>query len=378
MPVSKSSAEEPRLAMANEAHGMIEEIARRGAEKILQHALEAEVEEHLKRYEWLRDREVIRLRSGTDTPHGERCTRGVGPVDIRRPRIDERTAREGEGHEMFSSAILPRFLRRTATLEGALATLYLKGISTNDFPTALAAILGESAAGLSASTITRLKGAWEREYDAWRTRPLVSTAYAYLWADGVYCNVRLDDERSCILVVIGANFNGEKQVRAVQDGYRESKESWRELLLDLRHRGLALDPTLMIGDGGMGLWAALAEVFPTTKEQRCWVHKTANVLDKLPSSVQGRAKAMIHDISLAERRESAEAAYRHFLTTFQTRSTRGPPNAWRRITTSCSPSPRCPLNIGCTSGARTSSRACSRRSGCERKKPRGVLLAERR
>ncbi len=238
-------------------------------------------------------------------------------MTIRRPRIDERVAKHDEDHHAFSSAILPRFLRRTPTLDGALALLYLKGISTNDFPTALAAILGESAKGLSASTITRLKRVWEEEYNAWRRQQLPAEEYAYLWADGVYFNVRLDEERSCILVVIGANFQGEKHLLAVRDGYRESKQRWKEVLLDLKHRGMEHDPKLLIGDGGLGLWAALPEVFPTTKSQRCWVHKTANVLDTMPTSVQGRAKAMLHDIYRADTKQNAENAYQHFIASFQ-------------------------------------------------------------
>ena len=317
MPVSKSTTERPVQAMVAEIQATIEEIARVGAQRILQKALEDEVEEHIARYEGLVDEEGRHavVRNG----HAPQRTiySGVGPVTIRRPRVDERAAKGNEEHESFTSGILPRFLRRTPTLEGALAVLYLKGISTNDFPTALAAILGESAKGLSASTITRLKSVWEEEYDQWRQQSLRSKEYAYVWADGVYCNVRLDDERSCILVAIGANFQGEKQLLAVQDGYRESKESWKELLLDLKRRGLQHDPKLMIGDGGLGLWAALPEMFPTTKAQRCWVHKTANVLDKMPKSIQGRAKAMIHDIYLADTKKNAEAAFEHFIATFQ-------------------------------------------------------------
>lgn len=317
MPGTDSTTERPQEAMGADIQGTIEEIARLGAQRLLQRALEVEVEEHLARYEELRDeggRQAV-VRNG-HAPERTIYT-GVGPVKIRRPRVDEREAKGSEDYEPFSSGILPRFLRRTPTLAGALAVLYLKGISTNDFPTALSAILGESARGLSASTITRLKSVWEKEYDQWRRQPLGSQEYAYVWADGVYCNVRLDDERSCILVAIGANFQGEKQLLAVQDGYRESKESWKELLLDVKHRGLHLDPRLVIGDGGLGLWAALPEVYPSAKLQRCWVHKTMNVLDKLPSSVQGRAKAMLHDIYLAETKRNAEAAFDDFIEAFK-------------------------------------------------------------
>lgn len=317
MPDLDSTTRRPEATTAVEVQQTIERLARSGAERILQRALEAEVEEHLRRFAELHDtdgRQAV-VRNG-HAPERTVYT-GVGPVTIRRPRIDERVAKRDEDHHAFSSAILPRFLRRTPTLEGALAVLYLKGISTNDFPTALAAILGESAKGLSATTITRLKRVWEEEYNAWRPQQLPAEEYAYLWADGVYFNVRLDEERSCILVVIGANFQGEKHLLAVRDGYRESKQSWKEVLLDLKHRGMEHDPKLLIGDGGLGLWAALPEVFPTTKSQRCWVHKTANVLDTMPTSVQGRAKAMLHDIYRADTKQNAENAYQHFIASFQ-------------------------------------------------------------
>ena len=259
-------------ATADEIQGAIERIAREGPRKLFQAALEAEVEEHLNRYEDLKDGEGHQMvvRNG----HAPRrlILTGVGPVALRRPRVDEREATGQGGHQRFTSSILPRFLRRSPTLEGALATLYLKGISTNDFGTALAAIMGEGAAGLSASTISKLKQVWEAEYEAWRKRPLESTQYAYLWADGVYFNVRLEEQRTCILVVIGANYQGKKELLAVRDGYRESEQSWKELLLELKSRGLEVDPKLAIADGGLGFWKALPQVFPTTRAQRCWVH----------------------------------------------------------------------------------------------------------
>lgn len=304
-------------ATPGEVQDAIERIAREGAQRLLQAALEAEVEEHLERYERSRDergRQQV-VRNG----HAPERTilSGVGPVRVARPRVDERQAKGQAGHQPFSSAILPRFLRRTPTLEAALATLYLKGVSSNDFPTALEAILGPAAGGLSATTICRLKRSWEAEYEAWRKRPLDSTQYAYLWADGVYFNVRLEEERSCVLVVIGANFSGEKELLAVRDGYRESEQSWKELLLELKSRGLEVDPKLAIADGALGFWKALPQVYPTTRRQPCWVHKTANVLDKLPKSTQGRAKSMLHDIYRAENQEAARKAYRLFQSSFQ-------------------------------------------------------------
>jgi transposase-like protein len=298
-----------------EIRGVIEQIAREGAQKVLQAALEAEVEEHLSRYEYLRDGEGRRVAVGNGHAPERTILTGVGPVVVRRPRVDERSRKDG--HEPFTSAILPRFLRRTPTLEGALATLYLKGVSTNDFSTALAAILGKKAAGLSATTISRLKRDWERHYEQWRSRPLRSTEYAYLWADGVHFNVRMEDERTCILVIIGGNYRGEKELLAVRDGFRESEQSWKELLLELKGRGLEIDPKLAIADGALGFWKALPLVYPSTRTQRCWVHKTANVLDKLPSSMQGRAKAMIYDIYRAESGASAQKAYAQFQAAFQ-------------------------------------------------------------
>jgi putative transposase len=317
MPEKKSTTNEAQVATEVNVHGVIEQIAREGAQRVLQAALEAEVEEHLGRYRDLQDkagRQAV-VRNG-HAPQRTILT-GVGPVTVTRPRVDERKAKGQEEHEVFSSAILPRFLRRTPTLEGALATLYLKGISTNDFPTALAAILGQGASGLSAATITRLKRVWEQEYEGWRKRPLDSAEYAYLWADGIYVNVRLEEQRSCILVVVGANFEGHKELLAVRDGYRESAQSWKELLLELQSRGLGIDPKLAIADGALGFWKALPQVYPSTRAQRCWVHKTANVLDKMPKSIQGRAKSMIHDIYQAESKASALKAYHLFQDSFQ-------------------------------------------------------------
>lgn len=316
MPEQKTNRSEEEEASA-EVRGVIETLAREGARKLLQAALEEEVGEHLERFSALRDEKGMQavVRNG----HAPKRTilTGVGPIEVSRPRVDERKARGKPGHEAFASAMLPRFLRRTPTLEGALATLYLKGVSSNDFPRALEAIMGEGAAGLSATTISRLKRVWEQEYEAWRKRPLGSTEYAYLWADGVYFNVRMEDQRSCVLVVIGANFKGEKELLGIRDGFRESEQSWKELLLELKSRGLEIDPKLATADGNLGFWKALPQVYPTTRGQRCWVHKTANVLDKLPSGMQGRAKSMIHDIYRAENKAAALKAYAQFQSSFK-------------------------------------------------------------
>jgi putative transposase len=227
---------------------------------------------------------------------------------------DRRPAPE---REMFSSAILPPYLRKTKSIEELIPWLYLKGVSTGDFSEALAALLGPDAKGLSANTVTRLKAVWQQEYDAWNQRSLADKHYVYVWADGVYFNIRLEDDRQCILVLMGATADGKKELIALTDGYRESEESWKALLLDCKARGLRTAPLLAIGDGGLGFWKALRKVFPTTPEQRCWVHKTANVLDKMAKGVQPKAKALLHDIWQADTRAAAEKAFDLFVETYE-------------------------------------------------------------
>jgi len=239
---------------------------------------------------------------------------GAGQIKIERPRVDDRKLPESQ---RFTSKILPKYLRRTPSIDNLIPTLYLKGISTSDFSTALSAILGEGAKGLSASTIVRLKSIWEDDYKKWSSRDLSNKKYVYFWVDGIYFNVRLDDDRSCVLVIMGADEEGNKELIAVNDGYRESKIGWKEILLDLRERGLSIDPKLVTGDGHLGFWAASREVYENgTKEQRCWVHKTANILDKLPKSIQPKAKSMIHNMYMADTKKNAFKAYDHFVNTF--------------------------------------------------------------
>ena len=310
-------SDEPSIDMIDER---IREIAREGARRLLQRALEAEIETHVNRYTDLltgEHRQAV-VRNG----HAPRrmVFTGVGPVEIQRPRVDERNASQIDAsHERFSSGVLPRFLRRTPTIEGVVAVLYLKGISTNDFDLALQAIYGEDAGSLSASTVSRLKEVWYEEYEAWRKSAISSKGYAYIWADGVYFNARIERERSCILVVLGAKFNGEKELLAIGDGVRESEASWKDLLLELKDRGMTEDPKLAVADGALGFWKALPQVFPSTAAQRCWVHKTANVLNKLPKSVQPRAKTLIHDIYLSETEAKAEKAFEHFCESYRDR-----------------------------------------------------------
>jgi transposase-like protein len=295
---------------------VLEELAREGARKLLAEALEVEVAEFVEKHQGRTDAEGRRqvVRNGY-MPARELVT-GIGALAIRQPRVDDRVL-DGSGEERFSSEILPRYLRRVPSVDNLIPILYLKGVSSGDMSEALAAILGPDAAGLSATNVVRLKAQWEQDYQEWCRRDLNGTPYVYLWVDGIHVNVRLDEEASCILVIMGADAKGRKELLAVSDGYRESKASWREILLDLKRRGMKEGPKLAIGDGALGFWAALREVFPKCREQRCWVHKTANVLDKMPQSVQGKAKSMLHEMWQAPTKEKALEAYEHFLSSWR-------------------------------------------------------------
>ena len=294
---------------------VLEELARAGARQLLAQALEVEVAEFVEKHQNKIDAEGRRqvVRNGY-MPARDLVT-GIGPVEIRQPRLDDRVLSEG-GEERFSSEILPRYLRRVPSVDNLIPILYLKGVSSGDMSEALASILGSDAAGLSATNVIRLKAQWEQDYEEWSQRDLKGKQYVYMWVDGIHVNVRLDEEASCILAIMGADAKGKKELLAVSDGYRESKVSWREMLLDLKRRGIQEGPKLAIGDGALGFWAALREVFPNCREQRCWVHKTANILDKMPKSVQGRAKSMLHEMWQAPTKEKALGAYEHFLTSW--------------------------------------------------------------
>jgi len=296
-----------------EPENLLEALARKGARQLLAQAMEAEVCEFVEKHRAVIDEDGRRLvvRNG-HLPERELVT-GIGPLKIRQPRVDDRALAE---EERFSSQILPRYLRRVASVDNLIPLLYLKGVSSGDMSEALTAILGPKAAGLSASNVVRLKGLWEQDYKTWCTRDFELKRYVYFWVDGIHFNVRLDEERSCILVIMGANESGGKELLAISDGYSESKASWREILLDLKRRGLKIGPKLAVGDGALGFWAALREVYPECREQRCWVHKTANVLDKMPKSVQGKAKGMLHEMWQAPTKEKALAAYEHFLSSW--------------------------------------------------------------
>ena len=289
-------------------------VLREGARRMLMQAVEAEVEAFLAAHADLADEQGRRrlVRNG-HAPERQIQT-GIGPLGVRRPKLRDRGGTGSSEPIRFTSAILPAYLRRTKNLEELLPWLYLKGVSTGQFGEALAALLGPDAPGLSATTVRRLTESWQEEHEHWQKRDLSARRYVYLWADGVYFTPRLDHERQCLLVLIGADAQGRKELLAVEDGFRESAQSWRELLLRLRdENGLTLDPELATGDGALGFWQGLHEVWPRTRQQRCWVHKTANVLNKLPASLQAKAKQDLHAIYEAENRQDAEKALDRFV-----------------------------------------------------------------
>ena len=297
-------------------------ILRDGATRLLVQAIEAEVADYIERHAALRGPDGHRLvvRNG-HLPEREIQT-GIGPVKVRQPRVNDKRIDEDGRRMQFSSAILPKYLRKTRSIEELIPWLYLKGISSGGFNEALVSLLGPEAPGLSASTVVRLKEVWQGEYEAWSKRSLVGKRYVYFWADGVHFNVRLGGDgegqnRQCILVIIGATAEGKKELVAIQDGYRESEQSWRELLLDMKARGLADVPKVAVGDGALGFWAALRKVFGETREQRCWVHKTANVLNYLPKGKHGKATQALHDIWMAATKVDAERAFDLFVEMYQ-------------------------------------------------------------
>lgn len=290
----------------------IHELIRNGAKQLIQSAVESEVQTLLDRYQDINtpSGHAAVVRNGY-LPERELQT-GIGPVSIKVPKVRSRT---GEPIT-FRSALVPPYVRKTRSLEAALPWLYLKGISTGEMSEALTVLVGESASGLSASTVSKLKTKWTQEYAVWRQRDLDKDRWVYLWADGIHSGLKGDSGRLCALVVIGVNERGHKHFLAIDDGVRESTQSWREVLLNLKARGLN-KAELAVGDGALGFWAALEEVYPATKQQRCWVHKTANVLNKLPKSVQPKAKRDLHNIWQAETKENAHKAFDTFVNTYQ-------------------------------------------------------------
>jgi len=309
-----------KLAQPGTFTDSLTEILRNGARALLAQAVEAEVAGFLAKHADLKTEEGRqRLVRHGHLPEREIVT-GIGPVAVRQPRVRDREACRGEGERIhFTPTILPPYARRSKSLDVLIPILYLKGVSTGDFEEVLAALVGKDAPGLSASTIGRLKEAWTEEHLRWRKRALSAKRYVYFWVDGIHLEARLEDQAQCILVIIGATPEGKKELVGFTDGMRESAESWRELLLDLKRRGLLIAPELAVADGALGFWKALGEVWPTTREQRCWVHKTANVLNRLPKSLQGKAKRALQNIWMAETRNDAEAAFDTFAEIYGTK-----------------------------------------------------------
>ena len=283
-------------------------LLRQGARQLLAQAVEAELEAFLASYSGLEDEQGRRAVVRNGYLPERQVTTGIGEISVRVPKTRDRS---GSGVH-FRSSLIPPYLKRAKSVETLLPVLYLKGISTGDFQEALEALLGEDAKGLSATTISRLKSVWQSEYEAWTKRNLSQSRYVYLWADGIYFNVRSDDDKQCILVLIGASANGTKEFVAISDGYRESEQSWLEVLVSLKARGLHTAPKLAIGDGALGFWKALSQVYGSTRHQRCWVHKTRNVLDKAPKSMQAHIKAAVQEIWRSPSQELAQSAFETF------------------------------------------------------------------
>jgi putative transposase len=304
------------LRQPGEVADPLTEVLRNGARALLAQAVEAEITEALAAHAHLTTddgrRRLVR--------HGHMPERaiqtGIGPVAVRQPRVRDRGGADGE-RIRFSSTLLPPYARRTRSLDALLPVLYLRGISTGDMQEALAALLGKDAPNLSPAVLARLKAGWQEEFERWKKRDLSARRYVYIWADGVYLQARMEHDKQCILVLIGATPEGRKELIGFQVGYRESAQSWHELLADLKARGLTVPPKLAIGDGALGFWKALEEEFGATRQQRCWVHKTMNVLNKLPKSMQPKAKADLKEIWMAEGRADAEKAFDRFLAKYE-------------------------------------------------------------
>ena len=303
------------IVPAPSSRDVLSEILRAGAQRLLTQAIEDEVTD------WIESRSNLTNEAGHRQvvrngrlPKREILT-GLGPLEVEQPRVLDR--RPKDEAEFFSSQVLPPYLRKTKSLEELIPWLYLKGISTGDFSEALAALVGPQAKGLSASTVVRLKSIWEEEFQEWNQRSLEGKRYVYVWADGVHFNIRLAEDRQCILVLMGATEDGHKELIAVTDGYRESEQSWKALLLDAKSRGLTVDPKLATGDGALGFWKALPQVLSTTRQQRCWVQKTANVLDNLPKRLRAEAKDKLHAIWMAPTKADADKAFDLFVATYE-------------------------------------------------------------
>ena len=299
-------------ALAIGLQDVLTQVLREGAQKMLAQAIEQEVQAYLDSHADQRDEHGHRLVVRNGYKPARSIQTPLGPLEVHQPRIDDRRLDEQGQRIRFTSQVLPPYLRRTKSLEELLPWLYLKGISTGDYQEALQALLGPEAPGLSASTIVRLKEVWRRDWEAWSNRSLAQKRYVYFWVDGVYFNIRLEQDRQCILVVMGATEQGQKELVAIADGFRENEQSWLAVLRDLKARGLAIGPQLAVGDGALGFWKALAQVYPDSREQRCWVHKTVNVLNHLPKSLQPTAKSQLQQIWMAPGRAEAAKAWGQF------------------------------------------------------------------
>ena len=294
----------------------LDELARTGAQRMLRAALEAEVSAYLAAHREQRDEDGTALVVRNGHARARKVTVGSGTIEVRAPRVDDRRVDEAGERQRFRSRILPPYMRRSPKVAEVLPILYLRGLSTGDFREALPVLLGEDAAGLSPTTITRLTAEWEQDYKEFQRRDLSDRDYVYVWVDGVHFNIRLEEERLCTLVMIGARADGTKEVIAVEDGYRESTESWLTLLRDLKKRGMRA-PVVAVGDGALGFWKAVGEVWPETRDQRCWFHRLGNVLDKLPQRLQPKAKRALHDIMNAATRAEAETAIKTFVAEYE-------------------------------------------------------------
>lgn len=291
------------------------EFLRINAAKLLQAALEAEVEELINNFKQSKiDNTKQRIVRNGYLPERDIKT-GIGDIPVKVPRVRDRA--EVDEPVVFESELIPKYMRRTVTLDLMLPILYLKGISTNDFQDALAPMLGENSKTISPGVISSLKKSWYTDFQQWQKSDLSKKKYVYFWADGVYLQARMESDKSCMLVIVGADEHGNKELVALIDGFRESKDSWKNLLLDLKSRGLNYAPHLSVGDGALGFWGALSEVYPSTKHQRCWVHKTVNVLDKLPKNQQASAKSMLHDIYLSATKKDAFKAFDKFINKYE-------------------------------------------------------------
>lgn len=291
---------------------LLTEVLRSGAKKLLAAAVNAEVEEFLSQHNQT-DEKPRFVRNGY-LPEREIQT-GIGGVGVQVPRVRDRKI-AGDGIR-FGSSVIPKYLRRSGSMNELLPLLYLKGVSANDFVEALTPLVGEQARNLSPGVICRLKAAWEYEYNDWRKRDLSCERYVYFWADGIHLQARMEDSVECVLVIVGVTERGDKELLTIEGGHRESKESWLTVLNDMKNRGLTKAPKLAVGDGALGFWGALSEVYGKTRHQRCWFHKMGNVLDKLPKSLQAIAKSQLQDIWMSATRQSAYKAFDHFIKLYE-------------------------------------------------------------